>query len=143
MATVFLGIGSNLGDRYDNIRQSLSLLEENGVKVLRCSTIIETDPVDGPPQDKYLNAVIKCDTDLAPEQLLGSLQNIEKSLGRTRDLLNGPRTIDLDILLYDDMTMQTPSLTIPHPRMFQRDFVMEPLKEIAPDFVEELSRAYH
>jgi 2-amino-4-hydroxy-6-hydroxymethyldihydropteridine diphosphokinase len=118
---------------------AVASLQEKGALVLKRSTIIETDPVGGPPQDKFLNAVVKIETKLSPDELLSTCQVIERQLGRVRNVLNGPRTIDLDIILYDRLTIDTPQLKIPHPRMFERTFVLEPLKEIEPGLVEEFS----
>ena len=135
MVTVYLGLGSNLGDRDKNIRNAVRLLENNFVSIKRLSTIIETEPVGFLDQGKFLNAVLKGTTQLSPVDLLLYTQSIEKKLGRTRTIFNGPRTIDIDILLYDHEKISTPQLTIPHPRMWERDFVLAPLKEIEPDFV--------
>lgn len=104
---------------------------------------METDPVGGPPQPKFLNAVAKIETRLSPVELLNQCHGIEKELGRVRDVPNGPRPIDLDILLYDRLVLDTPRLTIPHPRMFERAFVLEPLKEIEPALLEECVHARH
>lgn len=143
MARIYLGIGTNMGNRLKNIHQAMDLLEEHGIDVLRISTIIETEPVGGPPQNRYLNGVIEAETTLKPQLLLQSLKRIEKSLGRVNTVPNGPRPIDLDILLYDTKVIEEPGLIIPHPRMFERDFVMEPLKELAPDLVNKLIYANH
>jgi len=143
LATVYLGIGSNLNDRRKNIDQALALLQEKGGEVLRCSTIIETDPVGGPPQNKFLNGVVQIQTELSPQKLLKVLKEIEITLKRTRTEINGPRTIDLDILLYDNLHINTNELTIPHPRMFDRDFVMKPLREIAPEITRSETHANH
>jgi 2-amino-4-hydroxy-6-hydroxymethyldihydropteridine diphosphokinase len=143
MAIAHIGLGSNLGDRAQNIERAVRLLAERGALLLKHSTIIETDPVGGPPQEKFLNAVIKIQTKLSPPKLLSQCQRIEKQLGRIRDIANGPRTIDLDILLYDQVRVRTPSLVIPHPRMFDRPFVMEPLCEIEPQLVKEFTHAGH
>jgi len=143
MAKIYLGIGTNMGNRLKNIHQALDLLEEYDVNVLRISTITETDPVDGPPQNKFLNGVIEAQTKINPHLLLQSLKRIEKSLGRTNTGRNGPRPIDLDILLYDDKVIEDDDLVIPHPRMFERAFVMEPLKELAPDLVNKITYANH
>ncbi len=121
-----------MGDRSVNIQRALQELELRGIHVEKRSSVIETDPVGGPPQEKYLNAVAECRTFLSPEELLEKLQEVEMLLGRKRSVKNAPRTIDLDILLYDQIHMNTPALTIPHPRMYDRDFVLIPLKEIAP-----------
>ncbi len=130
MSDVFLGLGSNLGDRRGNIVQALNRLKQCGISVERVSTIIETAPQGGPPQSPYLNAVIKGQTDLRPELLLKTVKDIERELGRTPSVRNGPRIIDIDILLYDDIKINTDDLTIPHPRMKERSFVMIPLSEI-------------
>lgn len=143
MAIVYLGLGSNLDDRLKNIVQALNLLETNPIKILKRSTIIETEPVGGPPQGKFLNAAIKIETPLLPLELLSLLKSIENQLGRIKTVPNGPRTIDLDILLYDSIHFESDELIIPHPRMLQRDFVMAPLKEIFPEIIEELSHARH
>ncbi len=113
------------------------------MKVLKCSSIIETDPVGGPQQDKFFNAALKIQTKLSPPKLLQTLKDIEKQLGRVKTVRNGPRPIDLDILFYDNLKLETPSLIIPHPRMLERDFVLIPLKEIAPELTEELENACH
>ena len=132
MPQVYLGLGSNLGDRRGNIQQAVALLSQNGLAVERLSSIIETDPVGGPPQDKFLNAALKATTELTPLQLLSAIKKIENQLGRRNTVRNGPRTIDLDILLYDDLEVRTPELTIPHPRMLEREFVLRPLGELMP-----------
>jgi 2-amino-4-hydroxy-6-hydroxymethyldihydropteridine diphosphokinase len=132
MPTAYLAIGSNLGDRQDNIRNAIDLLKDNGIVILKQSSLIETEPVNGPPQGLYLNGALAIQTELSAPQLLDLLHSIENSLGRVRSVVNGARTIDLDILLFDDMIIQTKNLIIPHPRMKERDFVMKPLREIAP-----------
>ena len=139
MAIIYLGLGSNLGDRRENIQRALGLLEENNVSVEKISTIIETKPVGGVLQGDFLNAVLKGQTDLSPRDLLALTQAIENKVGREKTVPNGPRTIDIDILLYADQEINTPELTIPHPRMLERDFVMIPLKEIEPLVVMELA----
>lgn len=142
MAAVYLGIGSNQGNRRHHINEALARLNKNGISVSKVSSIIETDPVGGPPgQEKFLNAVIKAETDFSPEELLACLKSIERQLGRIKTVSNGPRPIDLDILLYDRLTIKLPQLIIPHPRMRGREFVMRPLKEIAPQLAEELFHA--
>ena len=140
MAVVFIALGCNLGDRQENIQSAIACLQENGVAVRKTSTVIETDPVGGPPQGKYFNAVIECQTHHLPAELLAILQAIEVKLGREHTVKNGPRTIDLDILLYDKIKLSTEFLTLPHPRMWQREFVMAPLKEIAPEVAKEYAR---
>ena len=140
MAQIFLGLGSNLGKREAYIRSAVAALVANSTKVEIISSLIETDPVGGPPQSKFLNAVIQGQTDLSPEELLVRIQDIEKKLGRERTVPNGPRTIDIDILLYDDIAVNLPHLQIPHPRMNQRPFVLNPLKEIAPEMLRRLEK---
>ncbi len=143
MSIAYIALGSNLGDRVSCITRAVAALQEKGVSVLKQSTIIETDPVGGPPQDKFLNAVVKVSTELSPLELFLVCQSVEKQLGRVRDVANGPRTIDLDILLYDRLVIDTPQLKIPHPRMFERAFVLEPLREIEPGLLEEAFNARH
>lgn len=139
MALAYLGLGSNIGDRQKYIADAIHLLSECAT-IERVSTIIETDPVGGPSQGKYLNAVLKARTTLSAHTLLDKIQHIEKTLGRTRNgIINAPRTIDIDILLYDDKTICDEHLSIPHPRMKERAFVMEPLKEIDPALAHTLA----
>ena len=135
MAVVYIGLGSNLGDREKNIKTAIRLLQSQHFVVDKISTLIETEPVGFLDQEKFLNAVLKGTTPLSPVDLLWHTQSIEKKLGRMRTIPNGPRTIDIDILLYDHEQISTPQLTIPHPRMWERDFVLGPLKEIEPNFV--------
>ena len=136
---VYLGLGSNLGDREANIRKAISLIGERVGLVLRQSSLVETEPWGFESENKFLNGVILVETKLTPRQLLKTTQRIERTLGRKRkstyssspSLLNYfDRTIDIDILLYDDLTIDEPDLKIPHPLMEQRDFVMIPLNEI-------------
>ncbi|MCD4779363.1 MAG: 2-amino-4-hydroxy-6-hydroxymethyldihydropteridine diphosphokinase [Candidatus Omnitrophica bacterium] len=137
MAIVFIAFGSNSGNRRNYISQALNSMEELGIELLQVSSFHETEPVGGPSgQMKYLNGVAKVKTSLTPVLFLDRLQQIEKNLGRERSVPDAPRTIDLDILLYDDLKVQTDRLTIPHPRMWQRTFVLNPLEEIAPEIVE-------
>lgn len=132
MVICYLGLGSNLGDRRNNIEQAvrkISLLKNT--RVLKQSSFIQTIPVGGPcGQPKFINAALKISTGLSPSILLGRLKKIEKDLGRGKTPRNSPREIDLDILLYDDRIIKTDRLTLPHPRMFGRDFVIRPLLEI-------------
>jgi len=134
MSIVYVGLGSNLGDRRAAIDAALAHVEAlPGTRVLAVSTVIETDPVGVTDQPRFLNAVAKLETDLAPADVLAHFQEIESRRGRVRTRRWGPRTIDLDILLYDDLVMHTERLTIPHPRMAERSFVLAPLTEIAAD----------
>jgi len=131
---IFIGLGSNLGDRAAHIRDALRELAEAGdIQVVACSRSHETDPVGGPPgQPRYLNAAAELVTDLAPRDLLARLLEIERRHGRQRSVPNAPRTLDLDLLLYRDRQIDEPGLHVPHPRMWDRPFVMEPLAEICP-----------
>ena len=133
LPTVFLGLGSNLGERDVNIREALASLEAYGVRIVKVSKMIETDPVGGPPQGLFLNAAAKVDTALLPQELLAAIHKVEASLGRVRAVKDGPRTIDIDILLYGDQKINFPELIVPHPRMWERDFVLRPLREVAPE----------
>lgn len=130
MATVYLGLGSNVGDRARYIHDAVKLLDAAGIKAVELSTVIETIPVGGPPQGLFFNAVLRAETTLLPLDVLMAGQGVEAALGRVRLIKNGPRTIDIDILLYDNIEMNTPALIIPHPRMHARDFVMRPLNEV-------------
>ena len=136
---VYLGLGSNLGDREANVRKAIALIGENIGLVIRQSSLIETEPWGFESANKFLNGVILVETSLTPRQLLKATQKIERQLGRrkivNRKLSNRKytdRPIDIDILLYDDLTVDEPDLKIPHPLMEQRDFVMIPLNEIKP-----------
>ena len=131
MPVAFIGVGSNLGDRLNNIQQAIQHLQErDGLIVEKVSSLIETEPVGGPPQGDYLNGVLKVETELSPQELLDTLLTIERKMGRKRVLKNGPRIIDLDILFYGDRVINEPHLQIPHQRMFERNFVLKPLLEI-------------
>ena len=134
---VYIGLGSNLGAREKNITAALGALQTTReIDVLKVSSLYETKAEGGPPnQPKYINAVAHIRTALSPERLLAVCQNIEGSLGRKRAVRWGPRTIDLDLLCYDDEIRADPDLTLPHPLMHERAFVLKPLVEVAPDFV--------
>ncbi len=132
--TAYIGLGSNVGDHHAILRGALArMAASEGVSVLRVSRFMLTEPV-GPPQGWYLNAVAMLAVELTPTALLARLQSIETALGRdrSREVRWGPRTCDLDIELFDDLVMDTETLTIPHPRMHEREFVLRPLVEIAP-----------
>jgi 2-amino-4-hydroxy-6-hydroxymethyldihydropteridine diphosphokinase len=133
MAT-FLGLGSNLGDRLSALQHAIDLLAaEPGISVRRTSRVWETNPVGGPRQPDFLNVVAEIETTLEPLDLLRVVNRVESALGRTRDVRWGPRTIDIDILLIDDLTIDDDRLIVPHPRMHQRAFVVMPLLELFPD----------
>jgi 2-amino-4-hydroxy-6-hydroxymethyldihydropteridine diphosphokinase len=134
--TAFLSLGSNMGNRIEFLEEALKKLEDNyPIKVVNVSSIYETDPVGYEDQDLFLNMVAKINTDLIPIELLNACQETEKSLGRKREIRWGPRTIDLDILLYNDENMIMDRLVIPHPRMHERSFVAIPLLEICPNIM--------
>jgi 2-amino-4-hydroxy-6-hydroxymethyldihydropteridine diphosphokinase len=136
-AKAYLALGSNLGDRLAQLQLGVDALTRvPGVDVLAVSRVYETAPVGGPTQDPYLNAVVAIETDLAPHELLVQCQHIEELARRERAERWGPRTLDVDILLVDDIRVDTEALTIPHPRMWERGFVLAPLRDIAPDLVD-------
>ena len=131
--TAFVGIGSNLGDREDNLRRAVELLSvEDGVDVTAVSEIRETEPVGPVEQGAFLNGAVRIETDLGPRELLERLLAVEQRLGRVREERWGPRTIDLDLLLYGDEAVDEPGLTVPHPRLHERRFALEPLADLAP-----------
>ena len=140
MSRVFIGIGSNEGDRLGHISRAVKALNATpALRVLQLAPITETEPVGGPPQDPYLNTAVELDTALTPFDLLRALKEIEQRLGRQPTGERwGPRPIDLDILLYEDQIIDSPELTIPHPRVHERQFVLEPLAQIAPDLVHPI-----
>lgn len=138
-ATAYLSLGSNLGDRAANLRIGLVRLASLG-QVQSVSSFYETEPVEFTDQPWFLNCAVALRTELTPEALLHALLAIEQSLGRRRTRHKGPRTIDLDLLLLGDSIVSTPELTIPHPAMAERRFVLEPLAEIAPDIVHPVLR---
>ncbi|MGD0200368.1 MAG: 2-amino-4-hydroxy-6-hydroxymethyldihydropteridine diphosphokinase [Bryobacteraceae bacterium] len=140
MRTVYLSLGSNLGDRQENLRQAIARLEAAGVRVSRRSSIYETKPRDAPNQPWFLNQVIEAETDLFPRQLLARVQKVELEMGRKRLRPKGPRTIDIDILLCGETIVRTKELELPHPRLAERRFVLEPLAELAPDLRHPLTR---
>lgn len=133
--TAFVGLGANLGDPAQTLVQALEALAQlPGVRLEKSSGFYRTAPVDSSGPD-YVNAVAQLATCLGPNALLGALQSIENAHGRLRPYRNAPRTLDLDVLLYANLRLDTPALTIPHPRMWQRAFVVVPLAEIAPNLV--------
>jgi len=128
---VYLGLGANLGDRQQNLARALHLIHSFAV-IQQQSSIYETKPVGYLDQPDFLNLVCYATTELSPSALLQSAKQIEKQLGRQASFRNAPRVIDIDILLYDDLVLESPELTIPHPRLAERAFVLVPLAEIAP-----------
>ena len=131
-ATVYLGLGSNLGDRQDNLDRALDFLSQR-LRVEKVSSVYDTEPVGNIEQPRFLNLVCQVYTRLAPRELLALAKGIESKLGRVSGKRNAPRPIDIDILFYDDQVIETPELVIPHPRLAERAFVLTPLAEIAPD----------
>lgn len=133
---VAVALGSNLGDRSDSIDTAVSRIAAlPGVRAVHLSRVYETAPVGGPPQPDYLNAAVVFMTTLDAVALFERLRAIEDEMGRTRDLRFGPRTIDIDLLLYGDRTIASDELIVPHPRMTERRFVLEPLADVAPDWL--------
>lgn len=132
MKTVYLSLGSNLGDREATLRAAIQALPAAQVEVLRSSSLYETEPMDLRDQAWFLNLVVECRTELFPLQLLRRLQKIEAAFGRKRTVAKGPRTLDIDIVLYGRAIVKTASLEIPHPRYRERRFVLAPLAELSP-----------
>jgi len=133
MAVVHIGIGSNLGNRGENCLKALDLLSARGVIIRKRSSLFETEPWGVQDQPKFINMAAEVATELGPLKLLETLKSVEEEMGRKESYRWGPRVIDLDILFYDDMVMDSPELKIPHPLMHEREFVLRPLAEIAPD----------
>lgn len=134
MNTAFVALGANLGDPAATLRAALGALANlQESRVIRSSSLYRTAPVGITEQPEFVNAVARLETTLAPEALLDQLLDIEQRFGRIRAERNGPRTLDLDLLLYDDQLLELPRLTLPHPRLHLRAFVLYPLAEIAPD----------
>ena len=135
--TVYLGLGSNIGDRQENLDKALNFLSQR-LRMGKISSVYDTEPVGNTEQPRFLNLVCQAYTRLEPAGLLSLAKGIESKLGRTGKS-NAPRTIDIDILLYDEQVIETPELVIPHPKMTERAFVLVPLDEIAPDLVHPVS----
>jgi 2-amino-4-hydroxy-6-hydroxymethyldihydropteridine diphosphokinase len=136
--TVYLGLGSNMGDRQKNLDKALDLLSQR-LQVEKVSSVYETEPIGNVNQPRFLNMVCQAFTRLAPVELLAVAKGIELKLGRAPGKSNAPRPIDIDILFYGDLVIETPELVIPHPRLTERAFVLIPLAEIAPDLVHPVS----
>ncbi len=151
MSAAYIGIGSNLGNRRANCMRAVELLQEKGVTVRKKSSLYETEPWGVKDQPPFLNMVIETEMKLTPHELLRILKAIEIEIGREATFRWGPRIIDLDILLFDDIIFKNDNLTIPHPLMHERDFVLRPLAEIAPEIrhpvlkasIEELFQKIH
>ncbi len=139
MNLAYIAVGSNLNDRENYIKRAQeSLASTPGNQFLQISPLYETEPVGGPPQGKFLNAVWEIETSLSPRELLNQLLDIEQSLGREREVKNGPRTIDLDILFYNDLVINEKDLIIPHPRLEGRWFVLKPLWDLNSHLVHPI-----
>lgn len=133
MTRAYLGLGSNVGDRLENLQRSVDLLSGRGVRFLRSSRVYETDPVGGPPQPEFLNAVIEVEASGTAWDLLDACLTVENEMGRVRTERWGPRSIDVDILTFGDEEIDEPDLQVPHPRMHERGFVLVPLLELDAD----------
>lgn len=149
MKKAVIALGSNIGDTLANLKEAVALLEENGCNVLAVSRLYQTEPWGYADQDDFLNGVVLIETDRDPFSLLELTQGIEKGMGRKKLFVNGPRNIDLDILLYENERVESENLTIPHPRIAVRMFVLRPLMDIVPEWdvpgsgtVEQLYDAY-
>jgi len=138
LVTVYLGLGSNLGNRQNNLDRALDFLSQR-LRVEKVSSVYDTEPVGNVDQPRFLNSVCQVYTILAPMELLTLAKAIESKLGRVPGKRNSPRPIDIDILFYGDQVVETPELVIPHPRLAERAFVLIPLAEIAPDLVHPLN----
>lgn len=134
MTKAYLGLGSNVGDRGENLRKAMVHLEHWGVKILRSSSIYETEPVGYAEQPWFYNIAVCVETKLEPEDLLKAVKSVEKGLGRTAGPRDGPRKMDIDILFYDDMVLEADGLTIPHKSVQDRNFALIPMAEIASEF---------
>jgi 2-amino-4-hydroxy-6-hydroxymethyldihydropteridine diphosphokinase len=133
MPTAYIGIGSNLGNRKENCEKAIKLLEAGNIRVEKRSSMIETEPWGVEDQPKFINLAVEIETDLKPEELLQYLKRIEAEIGRSSAERWRAREIDLDVLLYDDLIIKTPELEIPHQHIAEREFVLKPLAEIAPE----------
>lgn len=136
MASYFVALGSNLGDREANLRSAVAGMRSRGIEVLRSASVYTTEPVGFHDQPEFLNTVVEVSTSLEPDDLMRTCLEIEAALGRERGVPDGPRTADIDIILSGDRVVETERVTIPHPRYAERRFVLEPLAEIAPDAVD-------
>ncbi len=139
MSRVFLGLGSNMGDKEKNIRSALSLISDV-CEIKKVSPFYLTEPVGSVKQQWFLNCCVEIETILNPEKLLSHLKTIEQRLGRTKTVRNGPRSIDIDILFYEDLVVHTKDLIIPHPRIEERLFVLRPLLDLDPEFIHPLQK---
>ena len=137
---VYLGLGSNIGDREQHLRSGIRGLFEHGVDIIQSASLYSTEPLEVLDQPWFLNTVLEASTNLSPDELLAACLAVERANHRTRDQHKGPRTLDIDILFCGDTIINKPDLTVPHPSLSSRRFVLVPLVEIAPDFVDPFSR---
>lgn len=135
MTRVFLGLGSNVGDRRQHLQTAVETLRDPAFGLVSVSPVYETDPVGGPDQGRYLNLVVELDSDRSPRDLLGICHRLEAAAGRVRAERWGPRTLDVDLLWVDGVEVDEDDLEVPHPRMWERRFVLAPLRDLAPDLV--------
>lgn len=138
MHRIFLSLGSNLGNRENSLKKAIEKLKDNNIKVIKKSSVIETEPYGFKDQGKFLNLVLEAETDYNPEELLELILRIEEGLGRKREEKWGPRVIDIDIIFYNSLIIDEPNLKIPHSDMHNRFFVLKPLSEIAPDYIHPI-----
>jgi 2-amino-4-hydroxy-6-hydroxymethyldihydropteridine diphosphokinase len=138
MKDIYLSLGSNIGERAQNIALAIDLLPSHGVRVVKESSMYETEPVDLRAQEWFLNCIAEVETNLSPQDLMQVLLKIERSMGRERLVPKGPRIIDMDIVLYGAEIVKEPHLEIPHPRMADRRFVLAPFAEIAPEMIHPI-----
>ncbi|MCS7023203.1 MAG: 2-amino-4-hydroxy-6-hydroxymethyldihydropteridine diphosphokinase [Bryobacteraceae bacterium] len=140
MKTIYLGLGSNLGEREANLQRAIDLLAVEGLLLRRVSSVYESDPLYVTNQPPFLNLVVEAETNGFPRMLLRRTQRLEREMGRVRTIEKGPRLIDIDILLFGNFVVHAPELVIPHPRMHERRFVLEPLCEIAPELRHPITK---
>ena len=138
--TVYLGLGSNIGDRERHLRRAVELLQGPDLHIVRVSPLYETEPVEYTRQPWFVNQVAEAETELFPMQLLARLGRVERALGRVRGIPKGPRVIDIDILFFGRAVVRTAKLEVPHPRIAERRFVLEPLADLAPDLRHPVTR---
>ena len=138
MAEFYMSLGSNLGDRFSNLKKGIKSLRSKGLHIVSVSSIYETEPVDMPRGNSFYNLVVKAQSALSPDEVLHACFDVESHMGRVRAEKKEPRFFDADILFYDDLIFESESLTIPHPRLHLRKFVLVPLAEIAPDLIHPI-----
>jgi 2-amino-4-hydroxy-6-hydroxymethyldihydropteridine diphosphokinase len=141
MPIAYVGLGSNIGDKAGNILRALDILSQSdGIKITKVSSFYETEPIGYEDQDWFINAVAQIETIFSPEELLIAFKKVEQIMGRKNTIRWGPREIDLDLLMYDQLCFESPGLVIPHPRLHERAFVLVPLVEIAPDLFHPIQK---